>query len=409
MKERYRNPEIDNLLVSPQIMEDPYPIYRRLREEAPVLWSEHWQSWVFSRYDDVNASLKDKENLSSQERQKLLFNDFTEEQLAETEFLRTYFAQIDIINSDPPDHTRMRKPVQGALMPRVVAGMEEKARRLAGQLWSEAMAQGTFDFVDAFAYPFPVTLVAEILGAPHEDRFRFRTWTADFLAFQGTGRADFQQTLLSQESLRQFVGYMKNLVEERQTAPREDLISALVQTDYSTEEIVSTCCTLLVAGHETTTNLLGNLVRLLHLHPEQMEVLESDRSLIPSAIEEGLRFDAPKQRNFRRAMKPHIFAGAEISPEEMVFQLIGAANRDPAVFDEPDRFLIRRTPNNHLSFGAGIHFCVGAVLARLEARVFLEMYLDTHPRVRVLDEGFEWQSRVQMRGPHRLLLTNKPA
>ncbi|MEX0326706.1 MAG: cytochrome P450, partial [Puniceicoccaceae bacterium] len=347
-----------------------------------------------------------KINLSNKRRQALLFNNFSEQELQETEFLRTFFDQQDIINSDPPDHTRMRKPVQLALMPKVIAAMEDKTRRLAGELWEAAVSKGRFDFVECFAYPLPVILVAEILGASYEDRFQFKDWTADFLAFQGTGRADFQQTLLSQKSLEDFVGYVEGLVESRRKEPQEDLISALVEADYRDRELVATCCTLLVAGHETTTNLLGNIVRLLSRHPEQLEDLRANQDLAETAIEEILRFDAPKQRNFRRAVKDHTFAGAPIANNEMVFQIIGSANHDERVFENPEKLDIRRRDNPHLTFGAGIHFCVGAVLARLEARIFLEYFLNHKGNIRVLDtdDAFAWQERVQMRGPGRLML-----
>jgi pimeloyl-[acyl-carrier protein] synthase len=404
MRDKYSNPEIDDLLVSPQIMRDPYPIYRRLREEMPVLWSEHWQSWVFSRYDDVNASLKDK-NLSNKQRQKLLFSLFTPDQLEQTSFIRTFFDQQDIINSDSPDHERMRMPVQKALMPKVVAGMEEKARRLATELWGKCVEKGTFDFVMGFSYPFPVILVAEILGAPAQDRLAFKDWTADFINFQGTGRAFFDKTMNSQRSLTEFVGYIERLVEQRRAKPEVDLISALLESQYTTPELVATCCTMLVAGHETTTNLLGNIVRHMHLHPEQEALLRKEQQLIPSAVEESLRFDAPKQRNFRRAAVDHEFAGASIRENEMVFQLIGAANRDANTFANPDTYDIRRTPNPHLTFGAGIHFCVGAVLARLEARIFLNLYLNHPGKIEWIDDdSYQWQDRVQMRGPGKMML-----
>jgi cytochrome P450 len=404
MKKKYLNPEIDDLLVSPEIMRDPYPIYSMLRNDAPVLWSENWQSWVFSRYEDVNASLKDK-NLSNRSRQALLFSLFSPEELEQTTYLRTFFAQQDIINSDPPDHTRMRAPVQKALMPKVIAGMEEKARRLAKELWGRAVEKKTFDFVESFSYPFPVILVAEILGAPAEDRLTFKDWTADFIGFQGTGRAHFERTMLSQASLVDFVGYVERLVEQRRSKPEVDLISALLESNYSTPELVATCCTMLVAGHETTTNLLGNIVHHLHLHPDQRDALKNAQQLIPSAVEESLRYDAPKQRNFRRAMRTHEFCGATIQENDMVFQLIGAGNRDERAIQDPDTYDIKRSPNSHLTFGAGIHFCVGAVLARLEARIFLDLFLNFPGTIRMLDDdSFRWQDRVQMRGPGRMLL-----
>lgn len=405
MKKHSANSAIDALLLSPEVMRDPYPIYQRLRNEAPVLWSENWQAWVFSRYHDVNASLKDKENLSNDSRQALLFSDFTPDQLEQTAFLRAYFAQKDIINSDPPDHTRMRGPVQRALMPKVIASMEEKVRALAARLFDQAVAQKRFDFVESFAYPLPITLLADLLGAPPKDQVQFKDWTADFLAFQGTGRANFERTMSSQKSLLKFVGYVENLIEQRRAKPETDLISALLEAEYSVRELVSTCCTLLVAGHETTTNLLGNIVHLLHRHPEQWAALKSDHKLIPTAIEECLRYEAPKQRNFRRAKKTHEFAGVTIHENDMVFQLIGSGNHDERVFADAETFDVRREKNPHLTFGAGIHFCVGAVLARLEARIFLELLLNYPGEVRVIDDGsFAWQDRVQMRGPGRMFL-----
>jgi len=410
MKNKFINSDIDTLLVSTEIMRNPYPVYQRLRNEAPILWSERWQSWVVSRYQDVNASLKDKENLSNEARQSLLFSQFTPDQLEKTAFLRTYFAQKDIINSDPPDHTRMRAPVQKAMMPRVIAEMEQKTRRLAKELFDKAVQKQTFDFVENFAYPFPVILAAEIMGAPSEDQLKFKDWTADFLAFQGTGLADFERTLRSQKSLVDFVGYIERLVEKRRSQPEADLISALLESDYSTPELVSTCCTLLVAGHETTTNLLGNIVLLLHRHPEQWNALKNEPQLIPSAVEESLRYEAPKQRNFRRAKKTHDFGGATIEANDMVFQLIGSGNRDERFFENPDCYDIRRSPNAHLSFGSGIHFCVGASLARLEAKVFLELFLNFPGRIRMAnDDSFEWQDRVQMRGPGKMFLDVLPS
>ena len=403
------DPALDALLVSPAMMVDPYPIYRRLREEQPVFWSDAWNAWVVSRYADVAESLKDKENLSNENRQALLFSGLTDDERQSLCPLRHYFAQKDVIGSDPPDHTRMRALVQTAFTPKTVNALEPRIRVLAGAMVGAAVAQGRFDFVHEIAHPLPVMLIAEMLGAPVEDRHLFKRWSSDILAFQGTGQTTFGPAMLSQKSLVELFAYMNKLIDERRAAPRDDLITALALAEeggqgFTRDELLATCNTILTAGHETTTNLIGNLVHLLLLHPEQWAALRADPALIAPAIEEALRYEAPKQRNFRRVKKAHVFAGTAFAENEMVFKVIGAANRDPANVANPDSFDIRRPRIDHLSFGYGIHFCLGAPLARMEARIVLETLLQLLPAARLVPGSMQWQERVQFRGPGRLLL-----
>jgi cytochrome P450 len=252
-------------------------------------------------------------------------------------------------------------------------------------------------------------LIAEMLGAPVEDRHLFKTWSSDILAFQGTGQTTFGPALVSQKSLMAMFAYMNALIDDRRKSPREDLITALALAEeggqgFSRDELLATCNTILTAGHETTTNLMGNLVHQLLLNPDQWAALRDNPALINPAIEEALRYEAPKQRNFRRIKKAHTFAGVEFGENEMVFQVIGAANRDPANVEDPETFNIRRTKIDHLSFGYGIHFCLGAALARMEARVVLETLLKHMPDARLASDSMRWQERVQFRGPGRLLI-----
>ena len=403
-------PELDALLVSPEIMENPYPIYTRLREEAPVFWSEQWQAWVVSRYDDVAASLRDKENLSNENRQALLFNGLTDEERETLSQLRHYFSQKDVIGSDPPDHTRMRALVQRAFTPNTVASLEPRVRALAVSMVTEAMKQAEFDFVSEVAHPLPVVLIAEILGAPAEDRHLFKRWSSDILGFQGTGQTTFGPAMVSQTSLVEMFDYMNLLIDSRRSNPKADIITALALAEeggkqFTRAELLATCNTLLTAGHETTTNLIGNLLHLLLTHPDQWRQLQRQPGLLPSAIEEALRFDAPKQRNFRRIKRSHIFTGIAFEENQMVFQLIGAANRDPLKFNNADAFDITRQKNEHLSFGAGIHFCLGAPLARMEARIVLETLLAAMPSCRLVKQSLLWQERVQFRGPKELWIS----
>ena len=402
-----KDPELDRLLVSEAIMEDPYPIYRRLRDTAPVFWSESWNAWVVSRYADVAASLKDKENLSNENRQGLLFGGMSAPERTTLAPLQHYFAQKDVIGSDPPDHTRMRALVRNAFAARTVSSLAPRIRDLAENLLGGAASLGRFDFIAQVAHPLPVILIAEMLGAPPEDRPRFRRWSADILGFQGTGQTTFGLAMTSQTSLIEMFAYMNRLIDERRIDPRDDLITALALAEdagqrFTRDELLATCNTILTAGHETTTNLIGNLVHLLLAQPDCWERLKAEPGLISAAIEEALRFDAPKQRNFRRIKKTHEFAGALFQEGQMVFQLIGSANRDPGKFERADSFDLRRTENDHLSFGFGIHFCLGAPLARMEARIVLETLLSVLPGCRLAAGRRRWQERVQFRGPREL-------
>ncbi len=248
-----------------------------------------------------------------------------------------------------------------------------------------------------------------MLGAAPQDRDLFKKWSSDILAFQGSGQTTYQAASISQVALLELFAYMNNLIDLRRADPKDDVISALATAEeaggrFSRDELLATCNTLLTAGHETTTNLLGNLVHLLLSHPEQWAALRANPALINPAIEEALRFEAPKQRNFRRVKKPHVFAGTAFDENEMVFQLIGSANRDPHTTPNPDSFDITRPKISHLSFGYGIHFCLGAILARMEARVVLETLLNMIPDVRLIPGSFAWQERVQFRGPKSLIL-----
>jgi cytochrome P450 len=395
---------LDDLLVSPDLRLDPYPLYRRLRSEAPICWSERWQAWVLSRYDDVAASLKDKENLSNENRQGLLFNSLSEPQRQDLTPLRHYFAQKDVIGSDPPDHTRMRALVQKAFTPRTVAGLGARIRQLAQDLL--AAQTGPFDFVAEIAHPLPIILIAEILGAPPADRPLFKRWSSDILGFQGSGTTQYDLAMVSQRSLMEMFEYMSKLIDERRAAPQDDIISTLALAEeagrgFSRDELLATCNTILTAGHETTTNLLGSLVYQLVITPGAWAQVRNQPELIPTATEEALRFEAPKQRNFRRVKRTHVFRGTEFRENQMVFQLIGSANRDETHFSQPDVFDPARSPNDHLSFGSGIHFCLGAPLARLEAQIVLETLFRAGTRAELL-APITWQERQQFRGPGEL-------
>lgn len=402
--------DLDRALVSDQMLSDPFPVYERLRNEFPVAWSTQWNAWIVSRYDHVEASLKDKEHLSNENRQALLFAHMGAKEQEDLATLRHYFAQKDVIGSDPPDHTRMRNLVQKAFTPKMVAGLRPRIEALAEELLHAASKKTEFDFVEEVAHPLPVILIAEMMGAPVEDRPLFKRWSADILSFQGSGTTEYQTSMVAQRSLTELFEYTLALIEARRKDPKDDLITTLAFAEENgqtlhRDELLATCNTILTAGHETTTNLIGNVVRSLMLDPSSWEALKADPTLIANAIEESLRIDAPKQRNFRRIKKAHTFEGVPLEAQQMIFQLIGSANRDPEIFDQPDRFnLYRSNAKDHLSFGIGIHFCLGASLARMEAAVVIEALLRWMPHLRLSEKGYTWQERQQFRGPGSLWL-----
>jgi cytochrome P450 len=402
--------DIDSDLSSAQIMVDPYPTYAKLRATYPIFWSSSWNAWIVSRYSDVVASLRDNQNLSNENRQELLFVNMADDELSELGDLRHYFAQKDVIGSDPPDHTRLRTLVQKAFTPKTVSALEPRVEGLAASLVEEALgAPSGFDFIEKVAHPLPVILIAELLGAPAEDRYLFRRWSAEVLAFQGTGQTTLKTARISQAALKEMFAYISALSDARRRQPTGDLISALVNAEdqgkrLTRDELLATCNTLLTAGHETTTNLLGNLLHLLLTNRDQWDLLLAEPQLVPAAVEEALRFDAPKQRNFRRVKARHEVHGAVLDEGSLVFQLIGSANRDGDQFADPDKFDVSRRPNPHMSFGAGIHSCLGLALARLEARVVLTALLDRAPKLSLADHPMVWQERVQFRGPKELWL-----
>ena len=407
----FRDSAIDDMLISAQLMLDPYPVYQRLRDQFPVFWSEHWQAWIVSRYDDVSATLLDNENLSNERRQETLFAGMGTSQREQLARLRHYFAEKDVIGSDPPDHNRIRRLVARAFTPRTIAGLQPRITEVAAELLAEALGPGRpFDFVAAIAHPLPVIVIAEVLGAPVADRPLFKKWSADILGFQGTGTTTFEAAAVAQASLTELFGYMSMLIEDRKRTPRDDVITALALAEednqrLTRDELLASCNTLLPAGHETTTNLLGNLVRLLLQTPGAWARVRADRTRTAAAVEEAFRFDAPKQRNFRRVRTQHVIGGATLAVDQLLFQLIGSANRDPRHFPAPDTFDVTRDPNSHLSLGAGIHFCLGAPLARVQARILLDALLDQAPAIRLRAQPQVWQARPQFRGPGELWLT----
>lgn len=353
--------------LSSKMYSDPYPIYRKLREKSPVHRSRLVNGWVLTRHRDVDAVLRDFKRFSNDERN------------ATNGRLSPYAdAARSMLRIDPPDHTRLRSLVGKAFTPRAVAELRPRIEEIVDQLLDQV--GDTFDVVDDFAYPLPIIVISEMIGVPPEDRDRFKKWSKDVARLLEPG-ANREETQRADRSRTELNRYFSGIIEQRQTDPQNDLISAMIAVEdegdkLSRDELLSTLVLLLVAGNETTKNLIGNGLRTLIQHPDQTEQLRNDPELMESAVEELVRYDSPVQLDRRIALEDVEIGGKQIRKGQSVLTLIGAANRDPEEFTEPDRLDLARSKQSHISFGRGIHHCLGAPLARMEAQVAFRKLLE---------------------------------
>jgi cytochrome P450 len=366
-----------------QVIDDPYPHYTRLRDEAPVCWLEEDNLWMVTRYDDVAAVLHDPTTYSSADGMGALMSGRVgRRRIDARDLLRLDMASLRVlIATDPPDHTRLRRLLSRAFTPRAIAELEPHLRHVCGELVDDLLAnaaRGTGDLVAQLAFPFPVIVIAELLGIPPERRDDFKRWS-DALVGALSGNWD---PVEAQQTLAEMFMYLADVVERRRHQPGDDLISRLVAgadpddpDSLTAIEITLFAVLLLVAGNETTTNLLGNGAAAFAAHPDQAQLLVDQPDLLPAAIEETLRWDGPIQALFRSTTRPVTLAGVDLPANAMLLVSFAAANRDPRHFPDADRFDIGRRPTDHLAFGHGIHYCLGASLARLEARLVGETLL----------------------------------
>ncbi len=337
-----------------------------MRARAPVFYGAERGLWHVFRYDDVQRVLSDYTTFSSEGRRR-------QEQEGEA----NAGLRASLISSDPPRHRQLRSLVNLAFTPRAVEALEPRITEIVQQLLDAVAAEGCMDLIWDFAYPLPVIVIAELLGVPPEERDRFKRWS-DAIVTGGRAQMEFRQ------AQREMAEYFTRLIEERRRAPREDLISSLLAAQIEGEHLdlnamLGFCMLLLIAGNETTTNLIGNAVWCLDEQPETFAAVRADPALLPGAIEEVLRFRSPVQAMFRTTAKEAVLGGQTLRAGEGVVAWIGSANRDETVFPDAERFDPRRAPNRHLAFGYGIHFCLGAPLARAEARIALTGLLDRFP------------------------------
>jgi cytochrome P450 len=338
---------------------NPFPWYRLMRERYPAYYSPEFRSWFVTRYSDVQRVIDDPELFSSQQAIRSRATT-SEQQSAPT-----------LLWIDPPRHRQLRTLISQAFTPRTIAGLAPRVNEIVHRHLDSVAQQGKMDAIHDLAYPLPIIVIAELLGIPAKDQAQFKHWSDIIVS---PARKEKKQ------AVREMNAYFLSVVAQRRSEPQEDLISALLRAHIEGEylsdaELLSFCRLLLVAGHETSTNLIGNALLTLTDYPAALHELQRDLSLLPAAIEEVLRYRSPIQRLRRAATRDTIIGGETIKAGEIVSPLPGSANRDERQFREPDLFDMHRAPQRHIAFGHGIHYCIGASLARLETRIALEVLL----------------------------------
>lgn len=387
------------------LAEDPYPFYKRLRNKAPIHYSIALRAWWVTAFDLVQEVLRDKRFGSDvrkfPERVKKILPNLDAER-------REDFENPSMLNLDPPDHSRIRRLVSHGFMHKFIQSLEPRIRAIVDECLQRVDNDATFDVVDTLAKPLPAIVIAEMMGLPASDHARFQAWSEDLIA--GTGTNDAAKIERGSAASRALIGYFREIIKSRRGAPGDDLIGQLICAEeagdkLSERELYNTCLLLLVAGHETTTRLIGNGVYLLLQH-DLWGALRDEPERIPAAIEEMLRFEPPVQATQRFVLEDMDFHGKRLTRGDVVFVGLAAANRDPSANDNPDTFDIRRDRVDQVSFGYGIHLCIGNSLARLEAKVAFERLLAEFPNLRLCDTRPHWGTNPFFRG-HETLRVDK--
>ena len=389
------NANFEELLVSPGFMADPYPVLRQLREQDPVYWSDAIGGWLLTRYDDVLVSFKDTSLFSNENRLTKTVEYLSPERQSHYKAVVDHYATKGLIHCDPPDHTRLRALVTQEFTPKIVEQMRPRIQEVVSALLDAVEAKGEMDVVPDLATALPVGVIAEILGVPPADRHLMRQWTDDILGFQGVNKPSEADLSRAQHGLMEIRPYIQNMIAERRRQPRQDLMSKLVAVESAGErlseaELISTCVTLIIAGHETTLSLISNTIYTLLANPDEFRLLREHPELLESTIEESLRYESPVSRQARLMKADTELGGKQLKKGQIVFQMLNAANRDPAYFVDPDRFDIQRKRNRHIAFGFGAHFCAGALLARTEASIAIGTALKRFPNLSLVDEKPDW-------------------
>ena len=388
-------------LVDPATIANPYPVYQRLREEDPVHWDDELQTWVLTRYEDIEAALRDP-RLSSNRVDTVRNVDSPEVPEATRQALKATLS-LWMLFLDPPDHTRLRSLANKVFTPRVVENLKTQIEYLVRELLAPAAHVGRLDVIRDFAYPLPAIVIAEMLGVRREDRELVKRWSDALAALLGSAVCEPSIAENGARSILEFRSYLGDLVEDRRRRPQQDLITAALKAEdqgslLSHDELLANCVLLLSAGHETTTNLIGNGALALLRHPDQLHRLRAEPGLIKTAVEELLRFDSPVQATGRRVTQDIEIGERVLRKGQAALLVLGAANRDPTRFPDPDSLDLGRANNHHGAFAFGPHYCLGAPLARLEAQITIPALFATFADLRLSTGEVEWHQNIVLRG-----------
>ena len=388
-------------LLDPEVLANPYPLFHRLRREDPVHWDPFLHAWVVTGYNDVVTVLHHYSAERTPAPQQL-----TEMGLGSLNPIAQVMVK-QMLFLDPPTHTRIRSLASHAFTPQRVEVLRAHIRDITNCLLDKLESQGSMDVIADLAEPLPCIVTAEMLGVPVEDHQQLKAWSQDFAEMLGNFQHNPDRAARVLQSTLAMTDYFRSAITEQRLHPREGLVSSLMNAEingdrFTDEEVIANCIVTMVGGQETTTNLIGNGVLSLLRNPDQLEKLRSDLSLIPSAVEEMLRYESPSQHTARLAPEDTILGGKRIAKRQAVIAVMAAGNRDPERFPDPDRFDISRANNRHLAFGWAAHFCFGAALARIEGQTAFELMLRRLPNWTQDPEPLVWRTNLGLRGLTRL-------
>jgi cytochrome P450 len=377
-------------LLSDEFFQNPYPVYEELRSQDPVHWSEQLGAWIVTRYADVQEMFRDSENFSNAGRQLERLERLPAAAQAKLEPLLQFYHCGGLINADPPDHTRLRRLLQRAFTPRSLENMRPRMQEVMEDLLSPHLKAGHLEVIADVSGPLPSLTIAEMLGASEKDRPLFGKWADMIIHFLTVPELDVETALEAQSAILQMREYFRGLMQQRKADGRQDLLTTMAEADeegdrFTEQELLATCQNLLLAGQNTTMYLIANAVAALLQHPDQLQKLLKDRSLLEGAIEETLRFEG-SAHTIRRVVKRTLeWRGKLMKQGQPVIIVVGSANHDPEQFSRPDDFDIARDfkRERHIAYGSGIHFCIGAALARMESYVALDTILRLLPNLRL--------------------------
>jgi cytochrome P450 len=391
-------------LLDPEVLANPYPLYKRLRTEDPVHWDPFLHAWIVTRYADVLTVLLKYSADRTPSPEKLsemglsVLNPIAQVMVRQMLFL------------DPPTHTRLRGLAAHAFTPARTEVLRSHIRDITNNLLDAIQDRGRMDVIADLGEPLPCIVTAEMLGVPVEDHLQLKTWSQDFAEMLGNFQHNPDRASRILRTVEEMTAYFRSAMREQKLRPRGGLVSSMMNAEINgdrltEEEVIANCIVTMVGGQETTTNLIGNGVLSLLRNSDQLEKLKSDLSLIPSAVEELLRYEAPSQHTARLAPEDTMLGGKAIRKRQAVIAVMAAGNRDPERFPDPDRLDIARQDNRHLAFGWAAHFCFGAPLARIEGQIALEAILTRLPNLALESNSLRWRSNLGLRGLTALPVT----